>query len=225
MRRLLLVFMFAGIAAPVLAQQSAPPARPPQTVPPTAQQPSLPPPSQGRQTPPAPAPPSVQTPRPGQAPSLPGVQTPRGQQGQQGQGQAQLPTMAPSQSGTLSWQNIKLEIAIADSIIPDTPGRKTVSMLIADGRNGQVRGSGTTEGVINVDARPTLHRDGRIFLQLTIEYKPELPAQQSGNTRLTTFSESLALMLQDGVQVVASESSDPKSDRKVTVSLRATVQK
>lgn len=132
----------------------------------------------------------------------------------------------PQAPGQQSWQNIKLEVNIADSLTADSSTRKTVSMLIADGRNGQVRSQGGVDGVINIDARPTVHRDGRIFLQLTMEYKPELPNQQTaGNPRLTTFSESLALMLQDGVAIVASESSDPRSDRKVTVTIRAAVQK
>jgi hypothetical protein len=233
MRRLFSILVFASLSVPVLAQQAAPPMTPPASLPPSGQRPvSAPPPvaapsmqqpttapprAQGQQAPPAPG---VQTPRPGHGQQLPppGVQTPRPAQGQ---------TAPPAfTSGQSSWQNIKLEITIADSLIPDTPARKAVSLLIADGRNGQVRGSGSVDGLINIDARPTLHRDGRIFLQLTMEYKPELPTQQTaGSPRVTTFSESLALMLQDGVSIVASESSDPRSDRKVTVTLRASVQK
>lgn len=226
MRTLLSLVVVTAMSTPLVAQQAVAP-RPPQGAPPTLQQPSIPPP-QGRQSAP-PTPPAAQRPAPTlpaqgrqtpptPTPPPPGVQAPR--PGQQGQ------TPWPQPSAGASWQNIKLEVHITDSLIPDTPSRKAVTLLIADGRNGQVRGSGSVDGLINIDARPTLHRDGRIFLQLTMEYKPELPTQQTAGTpRVTTFSESLALMLEDGVQIVASESSDPRSDRKVTVALRATVQK
>ena len=213
MRRLFSILVFASVSAPLLAQQAAPPVPPPASTPPSIQRPAGAPPGVQR---PATAPPAQ-----GQAIPPPGAQTPRPAQGQN----PGLP--APMQApGQQSWQNIKLEVTIADSLTADSSTRKAVSMLIADGRNGQVRSQGGVDGVINIDARPTVHRDGRIFLQLTMEYKPELPNQQTaGNPRLTTFSESLALMLQDGVAIVASESSDPRSDRKVTVTIRAAVQK
>ena len=213
MRRLFSILVFASVSAPLLAQQAAPPVPPAASTPPAIQRPGAAPPAVQR--------PTTAPPAQGQAIPPPGVQTPRPTQGQS-------PGIAPPPQapGQQSWQNIKLEVTIADSLTADSSTRKTVSMLIADGRNGQVRSQGGVDGVINIDARPTMHRDGRIFLQLTMEYKPELPNQQTaGNPRLTTFSESLALMLQDGVAIVASESSDPRSDRKVTVTIRAAVQK
>ena len=213
MRRLFSILVLASVSAPLLAQQAAPPMTPPATTPPSIQRPGAAPPPVQR--------PTTAPPAQGQATPPPGVQTPRPPQGQS-------PGMpAPAQApGQQSWQNIKLEVNIADSLTADSSTRKSVSMLIADGRNGQVRSQGGVDGVINIDARPTVHRDGRIFLQMTMEYKPELQNQQTaGNPRLTTFSESLALMLQDGVAIVASESSDPRSDRKVTVTIRAAVQK
>jgi hypothetical protein len=44
-------------------------------------------------------------------------------------------------------------------------------------------------------------------------------------TRLNGFSESLNLMVTDGKPVIASQSADPRSDRKVTVEVTATVVK
>jgi hypothetical protein len=123
-----------------------------------------------------------------------------------------------------SWQNVKLDVAITDSIAADSQSRKSVSMLVLDGRSGQVR-SNSGVGVINVDAIPSVRPDGRIYLQLTLEYQPELSAQQTAQNgrAVTMFNESLSLVIADGKPTVASQSSDPRSDRKVTVEVTATV--
>ena len=73
----------------------------------------------------------------------------------------------------------------------------------------------------------TVRGDGRILVQLTIEYRPELTAQQtqqSGSSRVAGFSESLSVVVTDGKPMVASQSADPKSDRKVSVEITAAVQ-
>src|SRR5687768_8868843 len=147
MRRLFSILVFASVSAPLLAQQAAPPVTPPASAPPAAQRPATPPSLQR---------PTTAPPAQGQTLPPPGVQTPRPTQGQ---GPAvPVPPQAPGQQ---SWQNIKLEVNIADSLTADSSTRKTVSMLIADGRNGQVRSQGGVDGVMNIDARPTVHRDGR----------------------------------------------------------------
>jgi len=123
-----------------------------------------------------------------------------------------------------SWQNVRLDIKISDSVNPD--GGKTVTIVCMDGQNGQVR-SQADDGLINIDAKPTVRGDGRIWVQLTIEYRPELTpqqTQQSGSSRVAGFGESLSLVVLDGKPMVASQSADPKSDRKVVVEVTATVQ-
>jgi hypothetical protein len=126
-----------------------------------------------------------------------------------------------------SWQNVKLDVTISDSLVPGTENRKMVSMLILDGLSGQVRSS-AGEGLINIDARPTVRPDGRIWVQLTIEYRPELSGQQlqqAGLSRTALFSESLALLVADNKPVMASQSADPRSDRKVAIEIMAAVVK
>jgi len=130
-------------------------------------------------------------------------------------------------TGPASWQNVKLDVVISDSLVPDLQSKKAVSMLILDGLSGQVRSS-AGDGLINIDARPTVRPDGRIYLQITIEYRPELSGtqlQQAGLNRTALFTESLALLVGDGKPVVASQSADPRSDRKVAIELIATVVK
>jgi hypothetical protein len=230
MRRLVMIALAPLLLAVSLAaQQPAPSA--PAPVPP------------GQQTTPPPSRPTTVTPTPGppQTPAQilpPGQPTGRGQGRGGGRGTAPTPApggVAPSvrPEEPSSWQNIKVEVAITDTFSADVQARKTVSMLILDGRNGQVRSSGGS-GVLNVDAIPRLRSDGRIYLWLTLEYMPELTSQQGqllakeagGPTgRPTMFNESLSLIVVDGKPLVASQSADPRSERKVAVEVTATVQK
>jgi hypothetical protein len=186
----------AALAGQLAAQGTAPPA---------VSQPTMAP------TPPGTTAPAAQTPRPGTPP--PGA--PRDI----------LQVAGLSYSG----QNVMLSITITDALNADIQNKKSVMMLIADGRSGQIRSSGSGAAVINVDARPQTQRDGRIYLQLTVEYQPELSnqqaqqlAQQTG-VRLTTFTESLSLIVGDGKPVLASQSADPRSDRKVSLEVTATI--
>jgi hypothetical protein len=98
-------------------------------------------------------------------------------------------------------------------------------MLIMDGRSGQIR-STSDGGLINIDASPSVRPDGRIYLRLTVEYRPELSAaqaQQAGTSRIAQFNESLALIVANGKPILASQSADPRSDRKVSLEVTATV--
>ena len=131
-------------------------------------------------------------------------------------------------AGPTSWQNVKVDVGISDAITVDTQHNKTVSLLCLDGNSGQVR-SHSGEALINIDARPAIRPDGRIYLQLILEYRRDLTggtAPEPGAPRMTSgFSESLNLLVLDGKPIVASQSADPRSDRKVTVEVTATVLK
>jgi hypothetical protein len=88
--------------------------------------------------------------------------------------------------------------------------------------------STSDSGLINVDARPTIRPDGRIYLQLGFEYRPELTAQQAqqtGTSRIAMYNETLNLVVSDGKPILASQSADPRSDRKVVIEITATVVK
>jgi hypothetical protein len=213
-----LALILLASAAPIAAAQQTPP---PATTPPTARPPAAAPAPPSRpaagstptnrppsMTAPA-AMPSGQTPRPGTAPATP-----------PGPPVAQ-PAPAPS-----SWQNVRLDLTISDSLTAEVQTRKTVSMLILDGRNGQVRSM--NEGYINVDASPAIRPDGRIFLRLTVEYNPLLTSQQSQETSAgrTQFSESLSVVVNDGKPILLSQAADPRGgNRKVSLEVTATVVK
>jgi hypothetical protein len=102
-----------------------------------------------------------------------------------------------------------------------------MSLMLADRQNGSVRSMGTprTERSADgreviaplrmfVDAFPVVQPDGRVQVQLTLEYgKP-------GETSIRVEP-----LLQSGRTVVVSESADPGSDRRVSVELTATILK
>ncbi len=205
MRRFAMIGLFLMLAgAPLVAQQTPPPT----PAPPAVQPGQTPPPGRGR----GPAPTTMPTP-PTPPPGVPGTAAP--------------PAPGPRPEPPSSWQNIRVEVTITDSLSADQQQRKAVSLLVLDNRNGQVR-SMAGQGIINVDTSPMIRPDGRIYLRLTIEYIPELNAQvaqTTGNSSRAMFNESLSLIVQDGKPLLASQAADPRSDRKVTVEVTATVQK
>ena len=86
---------------------------------------------------------------------------------------------APEPTGQMV--NIKLDISISDEGTPGEPSRKTVSMIIADRFAGSIRTGGTQVPTdfggaqpvnINIDATPTVLKDGAIRVQFGLEYQP-----------------------------------------------------
>ena len=230
MRNVLFVtaIVFASLA-PLRAGQQAPPTPPPSRPSPTpATAPSTVPPPNVK--PPSTTPPKVSVPPGGEVPSVPVPSTRFAPAPDQTPRPGSTPNAPPVPAGAAqntSWQNVRLEVTISDSLNVDTQTKKTVSMLILDGRNGQVR-SISDGGLINIDANPQVRPDGRIYVRLTVEYRPELnaqQAQQAGTSRVAQFNESLALVVTDGKSIVASQSADPRSDRKVTLELTASILK
>jgi hypothetical protein len=118
-----------------------------------------------------------------------------------------------------STQNIELTLTISDS--SDAAAKKTVTMLLADNRNGRIRSSGG--GNLNVDARADIRKDSRVQLSLTLQYLPRLPENPSD--RVNNLDESLNVLLISGKPTVISQSADPTTDRKVTVEVTATLAK
>jgi len=81
-------------------------------------------------------------------------------------------------------------------------------------------------GVLNVDAAPTIRPDGRIYLRLTVEYQPELTQEQmtqAGSGRTGYLNESLYIVISEGKPVTVSQSADPRNDRRVMMEVTATV--
>jgi hypothetical protein len=138
--------------------------------------------------------------------------------------------------------NVRLELTIRDQRGSQQPVTKTVSMVVADRSMGRIRTQSTvlTERhgaqpvLVNVDGRPVVLSDGRVLLQLTLEYRPaDAPTTRSEGASPSPatpsaqapphVSESIEMIVQSGKPIVVSRSADPDSDRSVTVEVNATV--
>jgi hypothetical protein len=136
-------------------------------------------------------------------------------------------------------QNVRIDVAITDTF-GTAPTHKIVTLLVGDLRTGRIRsslnvaaggaaGSGTNPYYrdigINVDATPEVRSDGRILLQLNVQYTPDRPDVAAGaaEQKPADINESLTTLFQDGKATLVSQSADPQSDRKVTLEVTATV--
>lgn len=116
--------------------------------------------------------------------------------------------------------NIRIEVVITET--GQTPSKKTLSTIVADGGRGSVRTFSPPDGVIgpnpagrgmiNVDVRPRIERNGSIRAFIVVEYR--------GKTSL-----QFEPLLESGKTLVASEAPDPTSDGSVTVAVTATILK
>lgn len=239
MRRILTAFVIGSFSVVGLAAQQ-PPAPPvvaaPQPMPAqTARPVQVPLPS--APTPPATSRPAVrpaQTARPTVAPAAPVPTTPVAAQ----------PTPAPRKLPT---QNVKMDVTITDTFGTGST-KKTITMLVAEGRAGQIRSSmqipvnlspvgpsaaGTatpqsysyTSISLNVDSIPEVLPNGGIFVSMTVQYTPDSPQEPGGSRRPGSLNETLAVVLTDGKQTLISQSADPQGDRKVTLEVTATIVK
>jgi hypothetical protein len=96
-------------------------------------------------------------------------------------------------------------------------------MLVAEGYMGRVRSNRGNAAMLNVDATPRMQKDGRISLQLTVEYRPRETAETLD--AMSPITESMTVLLQSGKPLVVTQAADPSSDRRVTVEVTATVLK
>ena len=112
-------------------------------------------------------------------------------------------------------QNIKLELTITDQAGPCEATKRTVSMIVADRKNGSIRSSGQV-----------IIKDGLMRLDVTLEYVPKPGSENasSGEGR-GSLNERLSLLVESGKALIVSQASDPTSERRITVELTATVLK
>lgn len=129
--------------------------------------------------------------------------------------------------------NVRLDLTITDQRGTAPAVSKTVSMLVADRFNGRVRSGGHAKVgtsfqpvTLNVDAQPEILRDGRVRIQVSLEYRAQSPeGGPSDEAQPGTLSEQFSVILEDGKSMVITQSADPASDRKVRVELKAALVK
>ena len=174
--------------------------------------------------PPAATPPAGQAPRSAQPPTqapAPAARTP-----------TPPAPAAPRREGQPV--NVKVEFTLTDQRGGAAAVKRTVTVVVADGRNGFIRSSADVVGVgggvvLNIDVAPELIADGKIRLGCNLQYDWPPPLDQvdrslpRGTVMKTVMHDSVSLILESGKPMVAAQSADPIGDRQVTVEVKATV--
>lgn len=170
---------------------------------------------------PSPQTPSPQTPLPKaplpQPPTAPG-RAPTAQ-----------PGPPPPQPGPGQGVNVRVELTITDEGTAAAPVKKVVSMTVADREFGRIRSTAFVGAIgevpLNVDARPMIQPDGRLRLQLTINYDSiDVQARETNNPRKIMIREELGgIIIESGKALVVTQSADPVGDRKVMIEVKATI--
>lgn len=157
----------------------------------------------------------------------------------------------PSERRPLPTRNVKVDVTITEQTGAAAPVKKVVSLVVADGRQSNVR-SNTTAPIangntrdlpLNVDASVNLTPDERVLLELRFVYAsaavmaplagegrsapvtPEEKMAASPRPGYSTLQDSLTFLLTPGSSIVAARSADAATDRTVTVEVKADILK
>lgn len=139
-----------------------------------------------------------------------------------GQTPGPVPPPPAPQRTSAQLLNVRIDITITDQRTDAAVVPKTVTLVVADRELGRIR-TGSGNLLLNVDARPTIVRDGRVSTNLALEYRPR--REEVERSEPASIVESLTAILDDGKALVVSQSADPSTDRKVKVELKTTVLK
>ncbi len=139
-----------------------------------------------------------------------------------------VPRVIVDPSGGGQSVNIRLDVSVIDQKDNAVGQPKTLMVILADKALGQARAAYEDRSV-SVDARPTIV-DGLIRVNVTInsqEPPKGMPTAPDFNKSdpLLNWSNSFALLLQSGKPMVALETSDAVTKRKMSIEVKATILK
>ena len=176
------------------------------------------------QTPPAApsAPRAPRTPTPAAAPQAPAAP------------ESAAPRTPPTPRREGQAVNVRVEFTITDQRTGGPAVKRTVSVVVADGRTGQIRSQSDVFGIVggvplNIDTSPELLSDGKIRLGFNLQYDWPAPLDQTernpprGTVMKTAMHDSATLIVESGKTMTAAQSADPIGDRQVTVEVKATI--
>jgi hypothetical protein len=133
--------------------------------------------------------------------------------------------MDPEQGGQPI--NIRLDVSVIDQTAQGANQPKSLMVLLADRAMGRTRAA-FQDRSIAIDARPTI-ADGRIRVYLTIQSEPNRnmfaagPPPEPDHT--INWRNSFSLLLENGKPLVALETTDAVTKRKMSIEVKATIQK
>ena len=163
----------------------------------------------------------------GTSAQTPAAPAPQGRQG------VAPPPPAPKPAGTpdaRSSTHIRVDVTVIEEGGPQ-PVRKTVTLTSVDGLRASSRsvaGFGAPfETNLHVDATPRLERNGKIQTRIVGFYRPDpsSPGGDGNRTNAASVNLDFPIVLDSGKPIVASQTTDPSRDRRVTVEVTATILK
>ena len=166
------------------------------SIPLAAQQPAAPKPPAAPQAPPAPAAPAAPP-----APPAPPVDLEQGGQ----------PV------------NIRLDVSVTDQVSAGAAQPKTLMVMLVDRAMGRTRAAFEDRSIF-VDARPTMV-DGRIRVNLTVMSEAPPNFGQPLKDHTMDWRNSFSLLLENSKPMLALETSDAVTKRKMSIEVKATIQK
>ena len=119
--------------------------------------------------------------------------------------------------------NIRLDVTVTDQTAQGGNQPKSIMVMLVDRAMGQTRAS-FPDRSIAVDARPTI-TDGRIRLLVTIQSGNAQPHPGPQPDPTLNWRNSFSLLLENGKPMVALETSDAVTKRKLSIEVKATIQK
>jgi hypothetical protein len=119
--------------------------------------------------------------------------------------------------------NIRLDVAVIDATAQGAAQPKSVMVMLVDRALGQARAA-FEDRTISMDARPTLV-DGRVRVFLTIVSEPFRANVSEPRDPTVNWRNSFSLLLENGKPMVALETMDAVTKRKLSIEVKATVQK
>lgn len=118
--------------------------------------------------------------------------------------------------------NIRLDVSVIDEILQGTARPKSLMVMLVDRAMGQTRAA-FQDRSISVDARPTMV-DGRIRVNLTIQ-SDAFAIGNEPRDPTNSWRNSFSLLLENAKPMVALETMDALTKRKMSIEVRATIQK
>jgi len=144
--------------------------------------------------------------------------------------------------------NVRIDATVIESRGEQVTGRKVLTITLVDGAWGSVRsaqqvpfqpkgsnGYNYRTAPLNMDAKATLLGEGRVKIELTLEYRgapmdaETSPGPASGTAVVNMgamdegIKQSVAVVLASGKPLIVAQSADAVGDRRVALEVKATV--
>jgi hypothetical protein len=134
-----------------------------------------------------------------------------------------VPPQQPDEGGQST--NVRLDVSVIDATAQGVAQPKSLMVMLVDRAMGQARAA-FEDRTISIDARPTMV-DGRIRVYLAIISEPFRGNMSVAEPRdpTTNWRNSFSLLLENGKPTLALETNDAVTKRKMSIEVKATIQK